>query len=138
MERNQLLPEYLKQLRKAHHYRQEDIASHLKVSRQTYSHYETGRIRPSIHVLYKIAKLYKISADEILEHMEAPLTESEEAGGAYGIHSEKEVLACLHTLNEKNRAETLSIMWEIVQAKMVKQEAERIVKEKPVHIESHF
>ncbi len=70
MERNVNLPEYLRQLRKSRHYKQEDIALQLQISRQTYSHYETGRIRPSIHVLYKLAKFYGVSADEILEHME--------------------------------------------------------------------
>lgn len=130
MEGMQTLSVYLKQLRKLHHFRQEDIASHLNVSRQTYSHYETGRIRPSISVLYRLAKFYGISTDEILEHMEGSYLEQEEDdlfGGIAGKNayfSEKEFLACLHNLNEKNRAETLSIMWEIMQAKIIKQEKE--------------
>ncbi len=129
MERTQTLPEYLKQLRKAHHYKQEDIASRLHISRQTYSHYETGRIRPSIIVLYKIAKLYSISADEILEHIEISIQEQRENPGdceENGGISEKEIISYLHNLNEKNRVEALSIMREIIQAKMIKQETEKI------------
>lgn len=82
MEQNQTLPEYLKQLRKSRHYRQEDIALYLHIARQTYSHYETGRIRPSIQVLYLLAKLYEVSTDDILEHMsfQMPGQESEETG----------------------------------------------------------
>lgn len=51
MEQNQTLPEYLKHLRKSRRYTQEEVAARLHISRQTYSHYETGRIRPSINVL---------------------------------------------------------------------------------------
>ena len=131
MEEIRTLPGYLKQLRKSHRYRQEDVASHLHISRQTYSHYETGRIKPSLNVLYHLAKLYGISADEILEHIEPSfLEQGSEETGSVGIgeenpvFSEKEFLSCLHNLNEKNRADTLSIMWEIMQAKIMKQEAE--------------
>lgn len=131
MEQKQTLPEYLKQLRKSRRYRQEDVASHLHVSRQTYSHYETGRIKPSITVLYQLAKFYGVSADDILKHIEPSLqeqeaekaerTDNEQENAAF---LEKEFLSGLHNLNEKNRADTLSIMWEIIQAKIMKQEAE--------------
>lgn len=128
MENRQSLPQYLKQLRKAHSYRQEDIAARLQVSRQTYSHYETGRIRPSIHVLYHLARIYGVSTDNILRHMEIdpfnqqtgeeqPEVSSLETTGGIDSLSEKELLECLHSLNEKNRRDTMSIMWEIIQAK---------------------
>lgn len=131
MEETRTLPEYLKHLRKSHRYKQEDIASHLHISRQTYSHYETGRIRPSLNALYHLAKFYGISADEILEHIEPSLleqgqeeTEISAIGKENLAFSEKEFFSCLHHLNEKNRADTLAIMWEIMQAKIVKQETE--------------
>lgn len=129
MERKQTLPEYLKQLRKSHHYKQEEIASVLHISRQTYSHYETGRIRPSINTLYGIARLYGILADDILEHVDTPYA-GQESGNETDYsakddsYSEKEMIACLHRLNEKNRKETLSVMREIMQAKILMQEAE--------------
>ena len=43
---NTTLDQYLKELRKACNYSQEFVASHLNITRQTYSHYETGRIIP--------------------------------------------------------------------------------------------
>lgn len=70
MEDRQLLSDYLKQLRKSHYYKQEDIASRLRISRQTYSHYETGRIQPSVKILYKLAQIYGISTDSFFEHMD--------------------------------------------------------------------
>lgn len=135
MEQNRALPEYLKQLRKSRHYRQEDIASHLHIARQTYSHYETGRVRPSIQVLYQLAKFYEVSTDDILAHMgfQLPGQESEENGRKdrkkkNDSFSEKEFLSCFYDLNEKNRMDTLSIMREIMQAKIMKQEAEKAEK----------
>lgn len=38
------LEKYLKELRKSYNYSQEYVASQLNITRQTYSHYETGRI----------------------------------------------------------------------------------------------
>ena len=39
---------YLKSLRKSNGYSQEFVASSLNIIRQTYSHYETGRIIPPV------------------------------------------------------------------------------------------
>lgn len=61
------LEQYLKQLRKSCNYSQEFVASHLHISRQTYSHYETGRLSPSVNALYNLAKLYGISVENFLK-----------------------------------------------------------------------
>lgn len=61
------LEEYLKELRKSCNYSQEFVASHLNITRQTYSHYETGRITPPINSLYNLAKLYGIPVENFLE-----------------------------------------------------------------------
>lgn len=65
---NQLtLEQYLKQLRKSCNYSQEFVASHLNITRQTYSHYETGRISPPVNSLYNLAKLYGIPVENFLD-----------------------------------------------------------------------
>lgn len=61
-----LLGKRLKELRKANDYSQADVASMLGISRQTYSHYETGRRKPSTDMLYKLAGYYKISIDDLM------------------------------------------------------------------------
>lgn len=61
------LEKYLKDLRKSCNYSQEFVASHLKITRQTYSHYETGRITPPINSLYNLAKLYGVPIENFLE-----------------------------------------------------------------------
>lgn len=58
---------YLRTLRKRKGYSQEFVASQLNIIRQTYSHYETGRIMPPLDSLYHLAKLYQVSADTLLE-----------------------------------------------------------------------
>lgn len=64
---NMTLKQYLKKLRKAYNYSQEFVASQLNITRQTYSHYETGRIIPPVNSLYNLAKLYGVSIDTFLD-----------------------------------------------------------------------
>ncbi len=65
---NRTLADKLKELRKIHNYNQADVAAVLGVVRQTYSHYETGKRTPSHDVLYKLAKFYNISMDELMRN----------------------------------------------------------------------
>lgn len=64
---NQLLSAKLKELRKIHGLKQENVAVGLGITRQTYSHYETGRRSPSPEVLFKLAGIYNISVDDLLQ-----------------------------------------------------------------------
>ena len=64
---NQLLATKLKELRKAYCYKQEDVAVGLGITRQTYSHYETGKRSPSPEILFKLAGIYNISVDDLLQ-----------------------------------------------------------------------
>lgn len=63
------LSQYLKELRKSHGYQQEFVASHLNITRQTYSHYETGRITPPVNSLYNLAALYGIPVENFMEFL---------------------------------------------------------------------
>ena len=55
-----LLAKYLRELRESRRMKQEDVARMLGIKRQTYSHYETVRLRPSTEMLYKLSELYHI------------------------------------------------------------------------------
>ncbi len=57
----------MKNLRKSRNYTQEFVASYLCISRQAYSHYETGRAVPTNDTCYKIANLYSIHPNKIIE-----------------------------------------------------------------------
>ncbi|MBO4337211.1 MAG: helix-turn-helix transcriptional regulator [Lachnospiraceae bacterium] len=63
---NNLLPEKLRQLRKAKRLKQIDIAVELDIEQSTYSGYETGRHNPNPDMLYKIAGFYGISVDVLM------------------------------------------------------------------------
>ena len=63
---NSLLSQRLKELRKVNNYTQDYVAEALGTTRQTYSHYETGRRKPSPETIYKLALLYNVSADDLL------------------------------------------------------------------------
>ena len=56
----------LRELRKVNHFNQEYVASYLDISRQAYSHYETGRNVPPAEALVKLAQLYQLPAEEFL------------------------------------------------------------------------
>ena len=61
-----LLSQRLKELRKVNNYTQDYVAAVIGTTRQTYSHYETGRRKPSTVTLYKLSGLYNISVDDLL------------------------------------------------------------------------
>ncbi len=60
------LSEYLRELRVVNNYSQYYVADVIGKTRQTYSHYETGRRKPSSETLYKLATLYDVSVDTLL------------------------------------------------------------------------
>ena len=61
-----LLPDKLKQLRKARGLNQSALASSLNIEQSTYSGYETGKHHPNPDMLYKIASFYGISIDMLM------------------------------------------------------------------------
>lgn len=65
--KNQRLAAKLKELRKVYGYRQDDVAAALGCVRQTYSHYETGKRTPDYEALFKLAGLYHVSVDDLMQ-----------------------------------------------------------------------
>lgn len=59
--------QYLFELRKYYKITQEDLASHLAVSRQAVSRWETGASTPTIELLLKLSELYGVTINDILE-----------------------------------------------------------------------
>jgi len=58
--------ERLKMLRKREKWTQQEVASKLGVDRSTYTKYETGQSEPNFEILQKIAGLFGVSTDFIL------------------------------------------------------------------------
>ena len=56
----------LRELRLVYNYSQDYVAEVIGKTRQTYSHYETGRRKPPTETLYMLASLYNVSVDDLL------------------------------------------------------------------------
>lgn len=108
MEREGTLPGYLKKLRRECRYKQDFVAGQLHIARQTYSHYETGRIRPPAGVLYRLAELYKVPLEEMLSYATGREWEKGRDGEAH--REETLLLSYFQKLDEKNREDILSLM----------------------------
>ena len=67
MSKTPMLSAKLKELRKVYGYTQDYVASALGIARQTYSHYESGRRSPSSDVLFKLAGIYNVSVDDLMQ-----------------------------------------------------------------------
>ncbi len=63
-----LLPLKLIELRKQHNYTQEYVSSYIHISRGGYSQYETGKRIPSSESLLKLAELYNINIDQLINN----------------------------------------------------------------------
>ncbi|OPA76773.1 LexA family transcriptional repressor [Paenibacillus selenitireducens] len=55
----------LKELRKIEGWTQEEVAKKLGVSKQTYSHYENEKRRPSLEMVRELATVYQVNIDDI-------------------------------------------------------------------------
>jgi len=127
------LGQYLKDLRRSYGYTQEYVASHLDVSRQAYSHYEKNRALPSNEAFYKMANLYGIPADSLIEmsllsdpnieyiphapyddeveHLLAFLNDIKNASKLkYLPRKEKELLYYFENLSQKDQNEIIEIL----------------------------
>lgn len=62
-----MLSEQLKIIRKANKFTQQGLADAIGIERSTYASYETGRNKPDAVLLSKIAKVFDVSSDFILE-----------------------------------------------------------------------
>ncbi len=56
----------LRRIREKNNMTQHEVASLLNITRSAYTYYETGRTQPSIRNIVTLAKIYKITTDEIL------------------------------------------------------------------------
>ena len=100
---------------------QQQVADRLKIERSTYTYYETGKTKPDINTLIKIAKVYNISYTQLLqgveEELEAAVAEihsgpADDDSLKYRTHAttkyEVELLFVVRNLSPKQRKEVMS------------------------------
>lgn len=66
-ERRSLIMNKIKELRNEHKLQQKEVADFLNINYQTYCNYESGRSEPPAEIIVRLAKLYDVSTDEILQ-----------------------------------------------------------------------
>lgn len=67
-----LLSKRLKKLRENCGYTQQQIAEALSIDRSTYAYYEIGKTTPDINTIIKLAKIFHISYNELLDDEDFP------------------------------------------------------------------
>lgn len=60
----------LSSLRKLYGYTQEELAEKVSVSRQSVAKWESGESTPDINICSKLAKLYNVTLDDLVNHSE--------------------------------------------------------------------
>ncbi len=55
---------------------QQQVADRLKIERSTYTYYETGKTKPDINTLIKIAKVFNVSYTSLLKGVEEELEDA--------------------------------------------------------------
>ena len=108
---------------------QQQVADRLKIERSTYNYYETGKTKPDINTLIKIAKVYNISYTKLLEGIEEELESAVadiHSGGPtededtlkYRTHAttkyEVELLFVVRNLTPKQRKEVMNLAKKLV------------------------
>lgn len=62
----------IRDLREDNDYTQADIAEKINITQRTYAYYESGEHTVPPHILVKLADLYNVSVDYILERTDNP------------------------------------------------------------------
>ena len=116
-----MLSEQLKIIRKANKFTQQGLADAIGIERSTYASYETGRNKPDFNLLSRIAKVFDVSSDFILEIDTTVPLNVEDISVQYKKKSgnklvstlskeEKNVLAKYRLLSDNKKAELVDFL----------------------------
>lgn len=100
MDKDKSLGQRLKVLREQNGYSQQQVADYLHIIRQTYSHYENGRIIPPMKNIYALARFYDIDS-KVLIGTES--TNSITADKNELTSQETYLLYCFRKLDERDK-----------------------------------
>jgi len=115
-----MLSEQLKQIRKANGFTQQSLADAVGIERSTYASYETGRNKPDVLLLKRIANVFGVSSDFILEIDTSKNLNMSDVNVSYGKNGsqlvstlskkEKAVLAKFRLLSEDKKEELCAFL----------------------------
>lgn len=84
-----MLGSRLRTIRKQNSLTQQEVSDLLSIDRSTYTSYELGRNRPDADMLRKLARVFDVSADTILELDERPPIQLQDDLAVYGQKDEE-------------------------------------------------
>lgn len=91
--------ERLRNLRTARNMSQEQVARHIGLTRSAYSHYEINNRQPVYTTLLKLAVLFDVSVDYLIND-----------NSYMGSHETNQLLQLWHGLDADSRQQTLQLM----------------------------
>ncbi len=100
------LGKHLAELRKKNHYKQKDLANRLNVSQQVISNIERGFSTPDIELLKKLADLYGISLDQLVNRDFSTEDVSD---------VEKRIISYIKQMDEKGKELSLGLVSQVAQ-----------------------
>lgn len=123
---NTMISYWLKYYRHECGLTQQQVAERLKIERSTYTYYETGKTKPDIETIVKLAKVFNVNYTDLLKGIDSELEKAvsdihsviveediseRQRNRKYYTHAttkyEVEMLFVLRNLNPKQRKEVL-------------------------------
>lgn len=113
-----MLSEQLKIIRKANKFTQQELADAIGIERSTYASYETGRNKPDVVLFKRIADVFGVSSDFILEidttaPLNIPVQYKKKSGNKLVStlsKEEKSVLAKYRLLSDNKKTELVDFL----------------------------
>lgn len=75
-----MLSQTLKRLRENCGYTQQQVADALNIDRSTYTYYETAKTTPDINTIIKLAKIFNVTYNDILDDDARPVARVSDVG----------------------------------------------------------
>ena len=103
-------------LRKKNGFTQQQVADYLSINRSTYTKYETGVSEPSIITIRKLAELFSVDANTLIEDIQDPHL-AEESSYHYNLtKNERDIIAYYRKLDDNEKKRIRVIIARMLQA----------------------
>ena len=90
-------------LRKKNGFTQQQVADYLSINRSTYTKYETGVSEPSIITIRKLAELFSVDANTLIEDIQDPHLAEESSYHFNLTKNERDIIAYYRKLDENEK-----------------------------------
>lgn len=103
-------------LRKKNGFTQQQVADYLSINRSTYTKYETGVSEPSIITIRKLAELFSVDANTLIEDIQDPHLAEESSYHFNLTKNERDIIAYYRKLDDNEKKRIRVIIARMLQA----------------------